>query len=359
MVSSFADIIRPTPVVDELRARANIAGMAAKARRLGLELRPHFKTHQSVAIGTWFRDEGVRAITVSSLGMAAYFAADGWDDITVAFPYNPREAALAGDLAGRVRLGLLVDGDEGLRAAAALGAPARVWIKIDTGYGRAGVSWKQPEASLALAEGLRRSATLEFAGILTHNGATYQAKDRQSLLISHAKSLARMRDVAALIGDCPISLGDTPACVLAEDFEGASEIRPGNFVFFDLMQRALGVCNDNQIALAMACPVVGVRSDHILLYGGAVHFSKDFVEVGDQRRYGCLSEEAFGPVDESSPLIGLSQGHGTVRAGEEAAKLKVGGLAWIYPAHSCLSADLHSAYRSRNGACIPKWDGGR
>ncbi len=347
-MAGLADILRPTPVVDEVRARGNIAKMAAKAKRLGLEFRPHFKTHQSAAIGEWFRDEGVSAITVSSLGMAAYFAAAGWDDITVAFPFNPRESALAGELAGAIRLGLLVDSAEGLGAVRALGAPVRVWIKIDTGYGRAGIPWDRAEAVRAMA----REAEGDFAGILTHNGASYFAGDPDGVRASHAESLARMREVATALDDCAISLGDTPSCALAEDFEGIHEIRPGNFVFFDLMQRALGVCGDDEIAMALACPVVSVYQDRLMLYGGAVHFSKDSIEMGESRIFGALAKDSFGEVDEASPLIALSQEHGTLLPGPAAAELKPGDLALVYPAHSCLTADLHVGFKTIDGAWL-------
>ncbi len=356
MRESFEDIIRPTPIVDELRARENIAKMAAKAKRLGLDFRPHFKTHQSAAIGEWFRDEGVRAITVSSLGMAAYFAEAGWSDITVAFPFNPREAALARELAEGTRLGLLVDSEEALRATSELGASARVWIEIDTGYGRTGLRWDLPDSIVALTQALGEQ---EFAGILTHNGSVYSAGNPAGILRSHAESLERMRSVAAALGDCFLSIGDTPGCVLADDFDGAHEIRPGNFVFFDLMQRALGVCDDSEIALALACPVVGVYEDRLMLYGGAVHLSKESLKDRGRCIYGALAKDGFGEVDGSSPLVVLSQEHGKVLAGESAAKLKIGDPALVYPVHSCLTADLYNEYRTVDGKVISKWGGGR
>jgi len=74
----------PAVVVDERRARANIAAMAAKAAVSGVRLRPHFKTHDNVGVGRWFREAGVRHATVSSLAMAERFARDGWRDLTLA-----------------------------------------------------------------------------------------------------------------------------------------------------------------------------------------------------------------------------------------------------------------------------------
>jgi len=96
-----------------------------------------------------------------------------------------------------------------------------------------------------------------------------------------------------------------------------------------------------------------------MIHGGAVHFSKEFIEVGERRVFGCLAEDGFGAVDESSPLLKLTQEHGTVRLGESASRLRLGDLAVVYPVHACLTADLHTRYRLLDGAWIRKWGGGR
>ena len=57
------------------------------ANKNNLVLRPHFKTHQSIEIGNWFKEKGVTSITVSSIKMAEFFSSE-WDDITIAFPLN-------------------------------------------------------------------------------------------------------------------------------------------------------------------------------------------------------------------------------------------------------------------------------
>ena len=80
-------ITRPTLLLDEQKCRANIARMAEKASGNKLIFRPHFKTHQSLELGRWFKDYGVTSITVSSVEMAEYFSSE-WNDITFAFPLN-------------------------------------------------------------------------------------------------------------------------------------------------------------------------------------------------------------------------------------------------------------------------------
>ncbi|MFO1528905.1 MAG: hypothetical protein U1F77_03975 [Kiritimatiellia bacterium] len=102
-------IARPTLLIHRARVELNIAAMAAKAAASGVRFRPHFKTHQSIEVGRWFRAAGVEAITVSSPDMAVEFAADGWDDILIAVPLNPGAVDIYRDLSERIALGLLVD----------------------------------------------------------------------------------------------------------------------------------------------------------------------------------------------------------------------------------------------------------
>ena len=109
------ELERPTLLVNPVLPRQNIAFMAEKARLQGIRFRPHFKTHQSAAVGEWFRAVGVTAITVSSVDMALYFADHGWDDITIAFPVNIRQMRAINSLARRIRLGLLVESLESLQ----------------------------------------------------------------------------------------------------------------------------------------------------------------------------------------------------------------------------------------------------
>jgi len=65
----------PTLLLNKEISLANIERMANKVKAAGAVFRPHFKTHQSLEVGRWFRDFGVECITVSSMKMAAYFAA--------------------------------------------------------------------------------------------------------------------------------------------------------------------------------------------------------------------------------------------------------------------------------------------
>ena len=185
-------IEKPTLLLDEKKARTNLRHMAAKAAAAKVRFRPHFKTHQSASIGEWFREEGVAAITVSSLTMAEYFAGHGWEDILVAFPVNLREMETINRVAGRIQLGLLLESPESAMALEkGLNAPVDIWIKVDTGMHRAGLDVNDVKAVCALAVEVQSCPHLRLRGLLTHAGQTY-----------HAHSVSEIREMYALKLPC-------------------------------------------------------------------------------------------------------------------------------------------------------------
>ncbi len=345
------DIRIPTPIIDEDRARTNIKYMADKAKRAGVRFRPHFKTHQSAEVGEWFRDEGVTAITVSSCSMADYFAVHGWTDITIAFPLNLRELDTVRDLASRVDLGVLVDHPNAVKVLSKnIDTNVYVWLKIDTGYGRSGVHWDQVQQIIHLAEQVRRSDHLSFKGLITHNGHAYHVRGHEAICNIYKESTQRLQSVRDVLLEhgfetVELSTGDTPCCSVVDDFSGVDEIRPGNFVYYDLMQTEIGSCTDEQVAMVVACPVAGIypEREEIVIYGGAVHLSKETIELEGNRVYGCLAEmngDAIAGIRRDAPVTALSQEHGIVHVPPDILNsLHLGNLVHVVPVHSCLAVD--------------------
>jgi D-serine deaminase-like pyridoxal phosphate-dependent protein len=357
-------ITTPSLLLDKVRCLRNIERMVAKAKDANVQLRPHFKTHQSLAVGRWFRDFGITKITVSSVRMAQHFLQDGWDDITIAFPVNLLEIRHINDLAAQARLNLVVENMEAVEALQqGLTTPVGIFIKADTGYHRTGLAISQASEIDALIAAIRQTATLHLKGFLVHAGHSYGARNAEEVLAIHEESLRqyalfreRYNDRAP---DLIFSMGDTPSCSVADHFPGVDEIRPGNFVFYDLSQWQIGACSLDDIAVVMACPVVAKhasRSD-IILYGGGVHFSKDRVKLSDGRTiYGMVV-----PVDWDrwqmpktyNFIKSLSQEHGIVSADPALfEQTKIGDVLHILPVHSCMTADLMKKYHVSDGMII-------
>lgn len=357
----FDQINEPTLILDAYKTRRNIWKMTQKVKAAGIRFRPHFKTHQSATIGEWFREEGVDCITVSSIEMAQYFANHGWKDITIAFPVNLRQIPALDALAEQVRLGLLVENREAIQALSqGLHHPVNVWIKIDTGSQRTGLPWDQPVRILPLLTEISRNPKLKLQGLLTHSGNTYGGLQPAQVVENFRAGVDRLNWLRSQIPnqgstDLQISVGDTPGCTLCQDFSAIDELRPGNFVFYDAMQAEWGVCDWHDVAVVVACPVVAIHPERntLVLYGGAIHLSKDYYEVNGERCYGRIGLPADGGW--SDPLVGarlvsLSQEHGIARLSpEHLERIKVGDLVFVYPAHSCLTVSALGRYTNLFG----------
>jgi D-serine deaminase-like pyridoxal phosphate-dependent protein len=356
----WSRITRPTLLLDEQRCRANIARMCNRASAARVALRPHLKTAQSRIVAAWLREHGVRAITTSSLGMARYFAEDGWDDITLAFPFNPREIDALNAFPEHSRVQLLVEHEDVVRwLATQLRRPVDLWLKIDTGLGRTGIEWHDDDAIAACVRAARASHNPRLRGLLTHAGMTYAASSPDDIIRMFSLSLDRIAGAAARHTDGErllVSVGDTPGCTWAQSFRGADELRPGNFVFHDCMQLQLGVCAVEHIAVALAAPIVALhaRRGEVVVHGGAIHLSKDALTRGDGApMYGlvCLPEERgwSAPV-EGAYVRGMSQEHGILRLPEQVLRsLHPGDPLLILPVHSCLTAQAMRGYRTLDG----------
>lgn len=352
-------ITEPVPVVWKSRALANLRRMAAKASAGRVRFRPHFKTHQSVEIGQWFAEAGIEAITVSSPRMARMFARRGWTDITIAVPLNPHCSDIYNDLARKVALHLLADSAEAVELLSP-GIRRRVglWIEIDSGQHRTGIDPSDGPTLVETAESIRRNRHFHLEGLLTHAGHAYRVQSEtrgdSALPAIYRQTLQQMdaaRQTLQNEGFAPlqISVGDTPTCSTVEDFGEVDEIRPGNFLFYDLMQLQIGACSEEDIALAIACPVISraPQRGELVVHGGAVHLSKDTVTWQGKPVYGRIAEICdcgWSPLHPNVYVHSLTQEHGVVRANRDwIAQRRVGDMLMIIPAHSCLAADALGA----------------
>ena len=354
-------IEKPTLLLNSDIARRNIRRMNEKAKAQKIHFRPHFKTHQSAEIGEWFREEGIQTITVSSLDMAEYFARYGWQDITIAFPVNIRQMDTLQNLAKRIHLGLLIESPEVAQLLGqCLKSMVDIWIKIDCGYGRTGISWNQPSEVAALITEIRRIPQLNLRGILTHAGHTYIASS-QEIVRRYREAIERMnrlRNELGEFGSLEVSVGDTPGCTLAGDLGEVDEIRPGNFIFYDAMQLHFGVCHPEDIAVALACPVVArhPNRNEVVIHGGAIHLSKDYFKDGEQAIYGLVALPEGDNWSKPLPnafVRGISQEHGMVHlSSANMQSVQVGDLICVIPAHSCLTVHAMRSYLTLDGKII-------
>ncbi len=344
----------PQVVVDHARLAANIARMADLARAAGVALRPHVKTHKCREIARMQLAAGAAGLTASKPDEALVFIADRAPSVTVAYPVvDPRKAdrllAAARDTGCDLRM--LADsaqGVEALEAAAARHAfDLPVYLKIDVGLHRCGLAPDHPDL-LPLARRIAGSGSLRLAGLLSHAGHAYGAKDAAQVREVAREENRLLNQVAGRLRaaglDVPeLSVGSTPTVLACDQWDGITEMRPGNYVFMDRTPLRLGLARVADVSLWVLATVVSANADWLIVDAGSKVLSSDGGAHGsDLAGHGlALPLDAGDDLSQALPVLRLSEEHGFVQRGD--SNLGVGDVLKILPNHSCPVANLAEA----------------
>jgi D-serine deaminase-like pyridoxal phosphate-dependent protein len=338
-VRLVADLDTPSVVVDLDVLERNVSRMAESARESGVRLRPHAKTHKIPEVGRLQLAAGASGISLAKTGEAEVFAAAGFEDIFLAYPIVGAEKAkrlLA--LADRARLAIGVDGVQGASSVCevfrAAGRRLDVLLKVDCGFHRVGIAPGDALTALRLAE----VPGLALRGIFTHAGHAYHAEtpaevaaiaqQEGEILVSVAGSLR-----AAGLAVEEVSVGSTPTARGAMRVGGVTECRPGNYVYCDASQVALGTSRIEDCAMTVLATVVSVPSaDRAVLDCGSKTLSSDSLRPRPGGHGWILGRE--------SRLDRLSEEHGVVRV-EPGETFRVGEKVRVLPNHACVVSNLH------------------
>ncbi|SDD63233.1 D-serine deaminase, pyridoxal phosphate-dependent [Paenibacillus sp. UNCCL117] len=352
----------PGVVIDSAVMERNIAAMAEVARKAGVQLRPHAKTHKMPWIALRQIEAGAAGITVAKVSEAEVMAAHGVKDIFIAYPLvTPDKIERALKLSAQIRLIVGVDSREGAlrlaQAAAAARTRLEVRLEIDTGLRRTGVLY---EKALELGRFINSLAMLRLTGIYTFRGALMGGKPTLDLQAAGeeegrlmAELAGQMRGIGLPID--AVSVGSTPTAAFAAAVPGVTEVRPGTYVFQDRMQARLGVCGLEDCAGRVRVTVISRPSvDLAVIDGGSKTFATDVQPNTDP-----LQLRGFGHIAElpDAVLERLSEEHGMLRLGPEAqhSPLAVGDILHIIPNHICSTVNLHNqVYMLRDGKYEPE-----
>jgi D-serine deaminase-like pyridoxal phosphate-dependent protein len=347
----------PAPLVELDRLTDNVRSMAERARRAGVGLWPHVKTHKSLAVAGVQREMGAMGVTVATLAEAERFVDGGFHEVLVAYPpvgtwRLDRLAALA----GRARVRVALDDASALyaldRACTRAGTRLGYLWELDCGARRLGTPPGPATADIIARRPRMRSVT--FDGVFTFAGHAYAASGPAELKrIASAEAGAVLETAAALADrgiETPVlSVGTTPTCRWLEHEQGVTEARPGNYVFGDATQVALGVMEVDQCAFSVLATVVG-RPDRRRLV----------LDAGSK----ALAAEVMSPLTSG---YGLVVGHPDLRVerlfeehaivtSAEPVELPVGARVRVIPNHACAAVNLHEQLLVvQNSAAVDVW----
>lgn len=345
--SAGSGLETPCLVIESSVVDANIAAMSEVAKRNGVQLRPHAKTHKLPEMAARQIAAGAAGITVAKISEAEVMAAGGITDIFVAYPLvaaSKIERAVRLSQAG-VRLIVGADSLEGAKrisdAAVREGVELEIRLEIETGLRRTGV---RIDDAVQLAKQITALDGIRLTGIFTYRGAMYNgtstldlraAGHEEGLIMASVATVLRSEGLA--IQD--VSVGSTPTAAYAAEVGGVTEIRPGTYIYQDRMQAAFGVSTIDDCAGAVMATVISRPSDDLIVIdGGSKTFATD-VQPGTSPLY----LQGFGHIvgAPDAVLERMTEEHGMIRVRTDAV-YRVGDVIRIIPNHICSTVNLHS-----------------
>jgi D-serine deaminase-like pyridoxal phosphate-dependent protein len=334
----------PAVLIDKAKALRNLDRMQAEANARGIRLRPHSKTHKSPLIAKWQLDRGAVGICCAKLGEAEVFAEAGFKDIRLPYPINPSNADRVLALLDRTHLSFIVDhpvvAKQWSECMTRAGKAVDILVKIDVGFHRCGIDPDTRDV-LPMIKDVAALPGLRLKGLLSHAGQAYHAHSEDELRIIAQAEAQTMGDIAERCrkNGVPIeeiSAGATPPARFSIPCKEFTEYRPGNYVYFDRTQVALGAASLDDCALTVLATVVSKPAkDRIIFDSGSKTLTNDGAR-------GFTPAPGFGVVIGHDNLLieRLSEEHATVRVTDGSTALEPGDRVRITPNHSCVVSNL-------------------
>jgi D-serine deaminase-like pyridoxal phosphate-dependent protein len=352
------DLPTPQVVVDRRRLLDNIERAQRLADAAHVKLRPHAKTHKSPAIARLQIASGARGICCAKIGEAEAFAAAGIDDIRIPYPVNPRNAPRLLALMERASVSIVVDHlavargwSEALHTA---GRTLDVLVKVDVGFHRCGID-PAGEQAVDFIRAVASLPGLRLRGLLSHAGHGYTARSEDELRGIAAREAWILEELtsraeAAGIAIEERSVGATPTFRFSLQQPALTELRPGNYVYYDRTQLGLAAATLADCALTVLATVVSrPAADRLVLDCGSKTLTADVARAFDAvTGYGAVLTADRSAIDSSLIIERLSEEHATVRTLGTTA-LEPGDRVTVLPNHSCVVSNLVDEIRLVEG----------
>jgi len=319
----------PVAVIDLDRVERNIARVQADCDAAGVANRPHIKTHKSPMLARRQIEAGARGITCQKLGEAEVMADAGIDDILISYNLlgDEKMARLAA-LQGKASMTVAADNTvviDGLPKAAAIsGRPLSVVVECDTGRKRAGV--ETPAEAIALARQIAASKGLHFAGFMLYPTETGWAEAQAF----YDAALAGVREHG--LNASMVSTGGSPNLKNLGKLSGATEHRPGTYIYNDRMQVAAGVATWDDCALTIYSTVVSrAAPERGILDAGSKTLTSD---TGGLDGYGLILEHP------EAKIARFAEEHGFLDLSRSNTRPNVGDVVRVVPNHVCVVVNM-------------------
>ena len=198
-------------------------------------------------------------------------------------------------------------------------------VECDTGRKRAGV--ETPAEAIALAREIAASKGLSFAGFMLYPTETGWAEAQRF----YDEALAGVR--AHGLDAAMVSTGGTPNLKNVGKLKGATEHRPGTYIYNDRMQVAAGVASWDDCALNIYSTVVSrAGPDRGILDAGSKTLTSD--TGGGLDGHGLILEHP------EARIARFAEEHGFLDLTRSNTRPNVGDVVRIVPNHVCVVVNM-------------------
>ena len=238
---AIEDICTPALIVDLDAFERNVRTMAEFARKAGVRLRAHAKTHKSADIARIQIAHGACGICCQKTSEAEALVNAGITDVLVSNEVtDPKMIDRLARLCVKARVIVCVDDSSNIddlsAAAKRHGVTLECLVEIDVGAGRCGVA--PGSAAVRLAQKIAAAPSLVFSGLQAYHGPAQHLRTFAARRDAIASAVAMTRDTVAQLDtaglQCAIVGG---AGTGTYEFEGTSgvynELQCGSYVFMD------------------------------------------------------------------------------------------------------------------------------
>lgn len=351
------DLPTPCLLIDRERTLDNIRMMQEKADSLGLNLRPHIKTHRMPYFAKLQVEAGAAGIACAKIGEAEVMADAGIQDIFIANEViGIDKYERLRDLHRRIHVRAGIDNTVQLAQMEEVfegeDKPLEVLIEYEVGEVRSGIV--EDEQLINLVNAIKACRNVVLKGIFSHEGHTYKADDIEDCCakakVAYEKTL-RAADIIRSMGVeiDTVSIGATPSVMNGAYCEGITEFRIGTYIFFDVGQsNAIGDfshCSATVLASVISKP----QGERVVIDAGAKAL------VSQNRPTGICSTNGFGAIKgaEHITVSNLFDEHGVLNNAEFRDSVEVGDKVEVIPSHICPTVNLYDrAYLVSEGKVL-------
>ncbi len=350
----FEELETPIPVVDLDIMERNLDRMATYTAKHGLHLRPHTKTHKSPWIAAEQMERGAVGVTCATPREAEAMSTVS-ADILLGFPVvGASKARRIASIPKAIDVTVSLDSEIALLdlAAAARNAdrPIGVYVELDLGMHRVGISSAEQAAELAML--VTQTRPLEYAGIAFYPGHIRESVGDQGPSLEQLSArLEEALDVMDSFGvrHPVVSGGSTPTVWRSHEIRGMTEIRPGTYVFNDRSTAVIGACDWSDCALTVLATVVSTAVE------GQAVIDAGTKSLGREPVRG-VEGEGFGSLLEHPEVVvkGMSEEHGILDLQKTDWKPQIGERVRVIPNHVCIAVHLFDEVVGVRGERIEK-----